>query len=376
MPTLIYLDNAATTPPDPEILAGMMERELSSFGNPSSKHTIGRAASRLLGSSRERLATLLDGNPSELILTGGGTESNGMACIGAAGETPARIAISAVEHPSITEAAVWLAHHRGWQVDLIPVDDTGRIQPETLREKIGPDTRIVGMMLANNELGTINDMAALAQVVREVSPRAKVIVDAVQAFAKMPFSVRTLGADCVSIAAHKLHGPKGIGALWTRTALQPVFKGGGQEAGIRGGTQCAALTWAFAEASERQVASMTHVTQLRNRLWENIQARIPDVILNGAPMGEGRLGNNINICIPGIPSEPLVNALSGVDVCVSSGSACGKGKFSKTLEAIGRRDNDGAFLRLSPGRFNTEDEMDAAAEKLMSAIQDLRSVYG
>ncbi|MEE2756733.1 MAG: aminotransferase class V-fold PLP-dependent enzyme, partial [Myxococcota bacterium] len=322
-----------------------------------------------------RLARQLGGSPEEVIFTGGGTEANGLACLGLAGDRPARIAISAVEHASIAHAAAWLAEHKGWQVDLIPTDGEGRIQPESVANVVGPETRIVAIMLANNELGTVNDIRSIVQRVGLHAPRARVVVDAIQAFAKMPFSVRRLGADCVSIAAHKLHGPNGIGALWTRKALRPVFRGGGQEMGIRGGTLSAPLAWAFAEAAERQAVAMPSIEEMRNRLWTLIQNRIEGVSLNGPTPGPTRLKNNLNICIAGLPSEPLVNALSSTDVCVSSGSACGKGKFSKTLAAIGRKDRDGAFLRLSPGRFNSNAQMDVVVERLTKAVQELRAVY-
>ncbi|MCA9541870.1 MAG: aminotransferase class V-fold PLP-dependent enzyme, partial [Myxococcales bacterium] len=177
------------------------------------------------------------------------------------------------------------------------------------------------------------------------------------------------------ITAHKLHGPKGIGALWTRVGIEPVFRGGGQEGGRRGGTQSAPLAWAFAEAVERQLTDAEKVTALRDRLWANVQALLPEIRLTGAPPGPGRLGNNLHFCVPGLPSGPLLNALAAAGLCASAGSACGHGRFSRVLAAIGRQPDDGAFLRLSPGRFTTEDEIDAAAAIVADAVAQLRPVY-
>ncbi len=366
----IYLDHGATTPLDPEVAAGLVERHATLFGNPSSSHPVGRAAGKALAAARARIAAQLDGKPEEVLFTGGGTEALTLAILGCAGERPGHIAISAIEHPATVESARRLME-RGWTIDWIPVDAAGRILPEELHEK----TRIVVLMLANNEVGTITDVAALVRDVRGRAPRAKVIVDAVQAFAKARFSVRALDADCVAVTAHKLHGPKGIGALWTRVELRPVMKGGGQEGGIRGGTQSAPLAWAFAEAAARHPADMERVTALRDRLWARLQADVPGIELIGAPFGPERVGNNLNVCVPGIPGEPLLNALSLAGVCASAGSACSTGHFSGVLSAMGRREEDGAFIRLTPGRFTTDDDIEAAADAFVAAVLELRSVY-
>lgn len=367
----IYLDHGATTPLDPDVAAGLVERHATLYGNPSSSHPVGRAAGKALAEARARLAAQLGGRPDELLFTGGGTEALTLAILGCAGEAPAHVALSAIEHPATVEAARRLAE-RGWTVDTLPVDAEGRIQAGEVHAK----TRVVVLMLANNEVGTISDVAALTVAVRGLAPRARVIVDAVQAFAKVPFSVRALDADCVCVTAHKLHGPKGIGALWTRVELRPVMKGGGQEGGVRGGTQSAPLAWAFAEAAARHPADMDRVTALRDRLWARLQAGVAGVELVGAPIGPERLGNNLNVCVPGIPGEPLLNALSLAGVCASAGSACSTGHFSGVLSAMGRREQDGAFIRLTPGRFTTDDDIDAAADAFVSAVDDLRSVYG
>lgn len=374
--SIIYLDHAATTPIDPEVLAGLAERERTLFANPASTHPPGRAAGRALGEARARLAGLLGGEPGELVFTSGGTEALGLALMGSAGERPGHLAYSAVEHPAVVETAAWLEAQRGWRTTCVPVDGEGRVRPAAVELALTEDTRIVAVMLANNEVGTVNDVAAIARVVRARAPRARLVVDAVQAFGKVPVDVRRLDADAVAVTAHKLHGPKGIGALWHRIPLQPVMRGGGQEGGLRGGTQSAPLAWAFAEAAARHLPDMPRVTALRDRLLAGLRAAVPGVTLTGAPPGPERLGNSLHVCVPGVPGEPLLNALSAAGVCASAGSACSGGKFSRVLAAMGRKGGDGAYLRLTPGRFTTEDEVDAAVRILAEAHRDLRAMYG
>lgn len=371
----IYLDHGATTPLDPQVAAGLAERHLNLFGNPKSSHPLGRAAGKVLADSRARVARAIGGRAEQLIFTSGGTEALAMAIFGSSAEGEGRIAVSAIEHSAVIEAAQFLVRHRGWAVDVIPVDGEGRVTPAAVAATVGPKTRIVCVMLANNEIGTINDLPGIARVVRAESRRAKLIVDAVQALGKLTVDVKRLDADCVAITAHKLHGPKGVGALWSRSKLQPLIKGGGQEAGIRGGTQSAPLAWAFAEAIERHRGTAASIRALRDRLWAQLSAQLPEATVTGAPFDGGRLINNLHVLIPNVPGEPLLNALSAAGVCASAGSACGGGKFSRVLDAMGRREQDGAYLRLTPGRFTTEAEIDTAAGILVSAVRDLRLIY-
>ncbi len=371
---MIYLDHGATTPLDPEVLAGLAERQASCFGNPASSHPVGRAAGACLREARERLARLLGGKASELLFCSGGTEALYVAIWGCAGERPARIALSEVEHPAVIEAANALGE-RGWTVDSVPVDAEGRVTEAALAPALHPDTRIVALMLANNEVGTLNDLPALSRLVRKRAPRAKIVVDAVQAFGKMRVDVRTLGADCVAVTAHKLHGPKGIGALWTKTQLRPALKGGGQEGGVRGGTQSAPLAWAFAEAAARHLDDMERITGLRDDLLARLRV-VDGLTVTGAPPGPDRLGNNLHVCVPGVPGEPLLNALSVAGVCASAGSACGGGRFSRVLTALGRDERDGAYIRLVPGRFTTPEDIERAAEVFVTAVEELRAAYG
>ncbi|MGK0360330.1 MAG: cysteine desulfurase [Bradymonadia bacterium] len=357
----IYLDNGATTPIAPEVLDGLAERQRTVFGNPSSLHAPGRAANACLEGARATLATVIGGTPDRLIFTGGGTESLGMSILGNAGATPGQIVISAVEHGSVREAARWLCRHRGWTMSEVAVDATGQCTADAVSEHLTPNVRLVCVMLANNEVGTINPIQAIAREIRAHAPRARFIVDAVQAVGKMPINVAALGADHVALTAHKLHGPKGIGALWSAHDFEPILKGGGQEHGLRGGTQSAPLAWAFATAAAAHLADMPRIAALRDRLWQQLSQVAQRASINGAPFGPDRLGNNLHLCLPGLPSMPLLNALAERGVCASSGSACGKGRFSGVLSALGRTASDGAFLRFTIGRQNTADEIDRAA---------------
>lgn len=371
----VYLDHAATTPPDPEITKGYTQLLGDLYANPSSPHGPGRKSRAVLEEARQRLADLLGAASGELLFTGGGTESLNLALLGSAGDSPGRIAISAVEHAAVFSAARFLKERMGWIVDVIEVDREGRVTAEHLSRALHEDTRLVCVMLANNEVGAINDISALVKVINQRAPRAKTIVDAVQAFAKRPFSVESLGADCVAITAHKLHGLKGIGALWSKNKLRPVLEGGAQEGGVRGGTQCAALAKAFADAAEVHLTSMNSIRALRDSAWRRLQEKVPEAKLVGPPLEEDRMGNNLNFLIPGLPGEPVVNGLAARGVCVSAGSACAKSKFSPVLTAMGYRDSDGAFIRLSPGRFNTEAEIEQAADVLQDVVAELREMY-
>lgn len=369
---LIYLDHGATTPLDPEVAAGLAERQVTLFGNPGSTHPPGRAAAHALEAARASLARSLGASrPDEVVFTSGGTESLGLALLGGATAPGSRVAVSAVEHSAVWEAARWLAQHRGFTIDEIPVDAAGFVQPAALEGRLHRETRLVAIMLANNELGTLNDLPALAARVRADAPRARLVVDAVQAFGKIPFSVAGLGADHVAVAAHKLHGPKGIGALWSGKPFQATFKGGGQEGGRRGGTPSAPLAWAFAAAAERHLPDMPRVTALRDRLFDALVAQVPGLALNGPPLGPTRLGSNLHVRVPGLASEPLLNALAELGVCASAGSACSTGRFSRVLAAAGFRAGDGAFIRLTPGRFTTEAEIDEAARRFRAAVERL-----
>jgi cysteine desulfurase len=382
MPEPIYLDNAATTPLDPAVADGLAHHLRETWGNPASGHRVGRAAGAVLADARRRLSRSLGTAPERVLFTSGGTESLGVALFGLALslESPGRVARSAIEHSAVRTAAEALVAHHGWARDVVPVDRQGRVTPGAIAETVGPDTRIVAVMLGNNEIGTLQDIGGLIEAARARAPRARFVVDAVQGLGKIPLDVEALGADCVAVTAHKLHGPKGIGALWTRRPLTPHHKGGGQEGGVRGGTQSAALAWAFAEAAERAVAGVGdgRLAALRDALEQGLLDTIDGAerTITDAP----RLPHVAHLLIPGLPSEPLLNALSAAGVCASAGSACGRagGKqlFSPVLTALGRRAEEGAWLRLSVGRQTTEADVATALPRIRDAVEELRAAYG
>lgn len=375
-PDPIYLDNGATTRPDPAIMRALLDRQATLFANPTSSHRLGRAAAAALTEARGRLAGLIGGDPAGLVFTGGGTEAIGLGMLGLPTGLTGRVAISAAEHACAVEAARRLVECHGWGLDVIPVDGDGRVQPAALAEAIGPETRVVAIMLGQNEVGGINPIAALAPIVRARAPRARLVVDGVQALGKIPIDVAALDIDCLAMAAHKLHGPRGIGALWSRAPLEPLLRGGGQEGGRRGGTQSAPLALAFAEAAERALAERGHLAAMRDRLWGGIRAAVPGARLTGPPCGPGRLPHNLHLCVPGLPGEPLLNLLDVAGVYASAGSACRRGRFSPTLAAMGHTADEGAWIRLTTGRFTTPAEVDAAVERFADAVRRLRRLCG
>ena len=375
---MLYLDHAATTPIDKDILVGLNARYQTDFANPSSKHALGRRARQELEHARRRIASVIGAQSEQILFTGGGTEALSIAVLGSAGDQPARIAISAVEHAAISESAHWLEERFGWQVDILPVNRLGHVEPEAVAQVVTDETRIVSVMMVNNEIGAINDLGAIAAIVRAQAPRAKIIVDSVQAFSKIPIDIRNLDIDLMAFTSHKIHGPKGIGALWARSfdTLRPVLRGGGQEAGLRGGTQCASLAWGFAEAAERQAAASKQ--RFGEQLLRRLQEAAPEVQLVGPEFGQDRAPHICSIHVPGVPTGPLLNALIEAGVCCSAGSACTRSArqdFSKVLTAMKRHPDEGAFLRFSVSRTTTEEELEEAARRFARCLSELRAVY-
>jgi cysteine desulfurase len=378
---LIYLDNAATTPLDPAVLAGLGQHLEQTFANPGSAHPAGRAANAVLEAARSSIAQAIGAAPEQWVWTSGGTEAITLAIHGLAGTTPGSIVISAVEHAAVHTAAAAVAE-RGDEVRVAPVHRDGSIDLEALGPLLDERTRIVATMLANNEVGAINDLAAIGALVRRRAPRARWVVDAVQGFGKIDLDVGQIGCDALIAAAHKVHGPKGIGGLYLRQpeVLRPMIPGAGQESGLRGGTPNAPLAWGFAEALRLQIADPRcgHMTMLSHRLLGGLQASIEGVELIGPPVGPLRLPNVLSVLVRGVPSGPLVNALAEAGLCVSAGSACTAAQkgTSKVFIAIGRTGAEGAFLRFSFGRQSSEAEVDGAVERMVTAVAMLRDVYG
>ncbi|MCS6859869.1 MAG: cysteine desulfurase NifS [Abditibacteriales bacterium] len=378
----IYLDHAATTPVDPEVMEAMRPYFTEKFGNASSPHAFSREARAAIDEARQQVAQLIGAQPDEIVFTSGGTESDNFALIGTAfrwRDKGKRIVISAIEHHAITHTAKFLQREMGFEVVAVPVDKHGVVSPEDVAKQLTDDTVLVSVMMANNEIGTIEPIADIARVVR-----ARGIVfhtDAVQAVGQVPVNVNALGVDLLTLTAHKFYGPKGIGALFIRrgTRMFSLLHGGEQERGRRAGTEnvpgIVGLGKACAIAQRDMAASSARLTALRDRLIRGIMERIPDVRLNGHPTE--RLPNNVHICVKGVAGEVMQMNLDLAGIAVSIGSACTSGALepSHVLQAIGvPREWVRGPLRLTLGRDNTEEDVDRTVEELARIVTRLQQV--
>ena len=346
------------------------------WGNPSSRqHRLGLTASAAVNLARRQIADALAVTPQQLVFTSGATEANNLALLGHARARGSGHLISvATEHHAVLDPLQQL-QREGFSVSLLTPGPDGLITPEQLEEAITPETRLVSVMAANNEIGVIQPLAELAAICRERGIRLH--SDAAQAFGHIPLEPDALGLDLVSLSAHKLYGPKGIGALVIRQGieLQPLQWGGGQESGLRAGTLPTGLIVGFAAAAQIARADQQqrhgHLEALRDQLWSGLEEQVPGVLLNGA--SQPRLPHNLNITIPGVNGSRLHRALRPQLTC-SSGSACSNGAPSHVLQAIGRtRSEAEASLRLSLGRSTTADEVNEVIHLLretVAALQD------
>ena len=366
-----YLDNSATTRVCPEAAEAAMDAMLNTYGNPSSTYTKGREAKKLLDRSRKYVAGALGCEASELVFTSCGSESDNWALLAGA-ESMARrgrhVVTSLVEHDAVRRSAEDL-ERRGFEVTYLKPDSTGAIAPEALREALRPDTILVSLMLVNNETGAVTDLAAMSRVLKETGSQALLHTDAVQAFMKLDFTPKRLGADLVSISGHKIHAPKGIGALYIRQGLRlrPFILGGAQEEGRRAGTEAMPQIAAFGEAARIAKAGLreniAHMASLKAMTAERLRAEIPEIrILDTAAP------HILSVSLPGWRSEVLMNYLEARDIYVSRSSACKKGARSHVLEAIGMdpRRIDGA-LRIGFSRYNTTEDVDCLCAALAEA---------
>jgi cysteine desulfurase len=382
-----YLDHAATTPLLPEARAALAA-ELGQVGNPSSLHTSGRRARRVVEESRESLAALLGAAPSEVIFTGGGTEADNLAVKGlywarcAADPRRRRILASVVEHHAVLDAVEWLAEHQGAEPEWLPVDDVGRVRLDALEAAIRADpdrVALVSVMWANNEVGTVQPVA---EVVTSARPYGiPVHSDAVQAFGQVPFDFASTGLDCLTISGHKIGGPIGVGALIARRGLDltPVLHGGGQERGARSGTVDAPAVRAFAVAAEIAVREraerVARVAALRDDAVDAVLRAVPDALLRGDPDPAGRLPGHAHFTFPGCEGDSLLYLLDARGVECSTGSACRAGvpEPSHVLLAMGvpEREARGA-LRFSFGHTSTAEDVEALAASIGPAVQRAR----
>jgi len=373
---VIYFDNAASTKVREDAIEVMLSVMRDEYGNPSSSHFLGRMASARLSAARENVAAALGAAPDEVYFTSGGTESDNWAVLGAA-ELMSRkgrhIITSHIEHEAVLQTVKKL-EHSGWDVTYLSPDNSGRISEDSFAAALREDTVLASVMLVNNETGALNPVGLYAREIRRRKLDTILHTDAVQGFCKIPFSVRTLGADLVTVSAHKIHGPKGAGALFMRagTKLPPLLLGGGHENGKRSGTEALPAIAGFGEAARLGRAEMQENSANARTIREYIAGRICGELPGAFQIGDGDSPFLLNISLPGYKSEVLMNYLEGEGICVSKGSACKKGARSRVLVAMSLKDDviDGA-LRLSFGRYNTIGEAERFCEVLKKASETL-----
>lgn len=379
---LIYFDYNATTPLDPAVREAMLPFWDAVYGNPSSVHRLGRRARAFLDEARERVAQVWSCKPSEVIFTSGGTESVNLALLGSARCLQHRgrhLITSAVEHHAVLHACDYLAKREGFEVTRLPVDAAGRVDPDALRAAIRPDTILVSVMAANNEVGTVQPVAELGAICRDRGVRFH--TDAVQWFGKEPLdSIHEFDADLVSVCAHKFHGPKGAGALFVRSpaTLDPILFGGGHENEHRAGTENLAAIIGLAEASERFIRTpvfpRARLQALTQRLVDGLRRLEPaGVRLRG--WAEPRLSNTVAFTFPSSDSITLLANLDLEGICASSGSACSSGSVEPShviLALGGTREEANALVRFSLGRESTEAEVDLVLGILPKILDQAR----
>jgi cysteine desulfurase len=389
---MTYLDHAATTPVLPEVLAAMTE-QLGRVGNASSLHASGRAARRAAEQSRERLAEALGARPSEVLFTGGGTESDNLAVKGLfwarqqADSRRRRIVVSPAEHHAVLDSVEWLAKHDGADVTWLRVEPTGRVRPEALADALGDgqDVAVASVMWANNEIGTVSDVPALAAVARSVG--VPLHTDAVQAVGQVPVDFGASGADALTMTGHKLGGPMGAGVLLLRRDAEctPLLHGGGQERDVRSGTLDVAaivgLEVATTSAVRTRPERAPRIAALRDRLVGGIVAAVPDVQLNGAPLddvlagGPGRLPGNAHLSFPGAEGDALLMLLDARGIECSTGSACSAGvaRPSHVLLAAGADAGRArSSLRFTLGHTPTDEDVDAVLDVVAPVVERAR----
>lgn len=376
---MIYLDNAASTQISGEVLDSMLPYLREQFGNPSSIHRYGRLAQKAISKARKQVAELINADPSEILFTSGGTESNNTCLYGIAKKNPdSRIITSLIEHDAILEPCKNL-EKEGFDVVYLPVDNLGMVDPSSLENALNENTSLVSIMFGNNEVGTIEPISELAKICKE--KQISFHTDAVQAIGKIPLDVKELGLDLLSMSSHKINGPKGIGALYVKRgiSIDPIIFGGGQEKGLRSGTESVANIVGFGKACElarkNLVPNMSKMKELRDYLSKKILKEIPRVTLNGHP--EKRLPNNIHLTFLGVNGEDLLIKLDENGIAASTGSACSVQiqKASHVLQAMGfSHEQITGSLRLTVGISNTMKEMDETVKILKHVVEELRAV--
>ena len=377
----IYLDHAATTGLDAAVLSKMAPYFSDIFGNANSQHSFGREAVRGVDEARDTIASLIGAKPNEIYFTSGGTEADNWAIRGAAHANRARgnhLIVSAVEHPAMLTTAKEL-EKEGFEVTLAPVDEFGTVDVAKLEESIRPETVFIGVMAANNEIGTLQPLAEIS----EIAQKHKILffTDAVQAAGAIPLDVNAPRVDMMSISGHKFYGPKGVGALYIRSGVKTgkILTGGHQERGMRGGTTNVPGVVGMAEALRRAVAKLdenaAYISSLRDRFIARVQKEIPFVKLNGHP--KNRLPSNANFSFRYVEGESLLFSLDLAGIAVSSGSACSSGSLEPSHVLLATGMSEGlahGSLRFSFGRENTAEDVDYTVDKLKEIVVKLRNL--
>ena len=377
---MIYLDNAATTPVRRAVLEAMWPYLTGEFGNPSSQHELGRQAAVALDRSRQRIAKVLGARASEVIFTSGGTEADNLAVTGIALAAPRgrHIVTTPIEHEAVLESCDYLVRHHGFEVSVVEVDGTGLVDAQAVSRALRPDTTLVSVMYANNEVGTVQPIGEIAEAARRVG--ARMHTDAVQAAGWLSLDVAELGVDALSISGHKLGAPKGIGALYLRRGVpvEPLMRGGGQERGRRSGTENVAGAVGIAEALERaesaRVQSAEQVVRLRDRFVEDLLNEVPAAILTGDR--RERLPANASFCFPGTSGEAVLLDLERRGILCSSGSACAAGSDdpSHVLLAMGIDAQVAqTSVRFTLSEGTTAEELDQTVAAVRESVAGLGS---
>ena len=376
---MIYLDNAASTPVHAKVIEEMMPYFKEQYGNPSSIHKYGRFANSAIQNARRRIANLIGADSDEILLTSGGTESNNTALYGIVSQKKGKhIITSSIEHDAILEPYKHL-EKEGYKVCYLPVDKYGLVDPEDLKKELLQDTCLVSIMFANNEVGTIQPIKEMVRITHE-----KNIIfhtDAVQAIGKVVIDVKELGVDLLSMSSHKINGPKGVGALYIRKGVKisPLILGGGQESGLRSGTENVASIVGFGMACklarDNLDQNISHFKKLTNRLVSRVLSEIPHTNHNGHP--EKRIPNNAHFTFLGVNGEDLIIKLDENKIAASTGSACSVRiqKASHVLKAMDfSHEQITGSLRITVGITNTEQEIDETVEVLKKVVKELRAV--
>jgi cysteine desulfurase len=377
----IYLDYAATSPVLPEVLDAMLPFFMSCFGNPSGIHENGRETRKAVEQARREVAETLGAESREIVFTSGGSESDNLAIEGTAfalRQKGNHIITSQIEHHAVLNTCRWL-EKQGFRVTYLPVDASGLVDPDSVRDAIGNDTVLVSIMTANNEIGTVEPVSEIGEICREKGVLFH--TDAVQAIGMMNIHAAEINADLISLSAHKFHGPKGTGALYIRkgTKLESLIHGGAQERGLRAGTEnvpgIVGMGKAITVAAKEREENQQRIRELRDQMIRIVLERIPGSQLNGHP--EKRLANNCHFSFAGIESEALLLRLDLAGISVSGGSACTSGSMepSHVLQAIGLKNEMlKSGIRMTMGRETTREEIEKTAEKMSEIIADLRQM--